>query len=64
MNKSKQSLNGILFAMLGDDKLVNKWWNSPNKAFNNALPIDVWIVNPDSVKKYIMKAANLNGDYH
>lgn len=58
----KQRLNGLLFAMLGDNVLVERWWNRPNKNFNNALPIDVFVVNPEAVRDYIMKAANLNGD--
>jgi len=30
----------ILLAMLGNDKLINSWWNTPNKAFDNLCPKD------------------------
>ena len=41
----------MLMAMLGSDKLVNQWWNSPNKAFDNKRPVDV---DQDEVRKYLM----------
>jgi hypothetical protein len=60
----KQRLDGLLFAILGDAILVERWWHRPNKGLNDALPIDVYAVNPEAVKDYIFKAANLDGDYY
>ena len=59
----KQRLDGLLFAILGDAILVDRWWNRPNKGLNDALPIDVYVINPEAVRDYIFKAANLDGDY-
>jgi hypothetical protein len=41
--------------MLGDSKLVERWWNSPNKYFDGKFPIDVFVTQPDSVRDYIMQ---------
>ena len=35
------SANSMLIGMLGSDALVEKWWASPNKAFDNKCPVDV-----------------------
>ena len=59
----KERLNGLLFAIIGDEKLVERWWNSPNKYFDNALPIDVFVLQPERVRDYIFKAANINSDF-
>lgn len=59
----KRRLDGLLFAIIGDQTLVERWWNSPNKSFDMALPIDLFVVNPERVRDYIFKAANLNSDY-
>lgn len=42
----------MLMAMLGSTKLIDKWWNSPNKAFNGMTPNEVPI---DEVYVYILK---------
>ena len=34
-------MNGMLFAMLGSDELVQLWWETPNKAFDMKCPKDV-----------------------
>ena len=45
MNDDKvQYLNRILFGLLGSQDLVDRWWASPNKAFNGLCPRDVDIV--------------------
>jgi hypothetical protein len=38
----KIQLNKILFALLGSQELVNRWWESPNKAFDMKTPNEVW----------------------
>lgn len=63
MTVNKQKLNGILFAMMGDDLLVQRWWNGANQAFDGQTPNDVFAQDPSKVRDYIFKAANLNGDY-
>jgi len=53
----KSQLDGILFAMVGDDTLVERWWNGPNKAFDMQKPIDIFEVDSERVIDYIMKCA-------
>ena len=43
--------NSMLLGMLGSDQLVEQWWLSPNKAFDNKRPVDV---DQDEVRKYLM----------
>ena len=47
-------LNKILFAMLGSEELVTKWWSSPNKAFDLKTPTEVFAKNKDAVVTYIL----------
>ena len=53
--------NRILYALLGSNELVQKWWSSPNKAFDDMTPIEMWDRDRDRVKNYLL--AQLNGDY-
>ncbi|NDB84551.1 MAG: hypothetical protein EB127_17890 [Alphaproteobacteria bacterium] len=62
-NELKQRLDGLLFAVLGDSTLVERWWYRPNKGLNDALPIDVYVLSPELVKNYIFEATNNNGDF-
>ena len=34
-------MNAMLFTMLGSDELVERWWETPNKAFDMNCPKDV-----------------------
>lgn len=43
--------NSMLMGMLGSDALVEKWWVSPNKAFDNKCPVDV---DKQDVVEYLM----------
>ena len=52
--KLKQENDTLLFAMLGSKELVEKWWHSPNKGFDNAHPIDV---DPKKVQQYLISKA-------
>ena len=49
--KTNPSANSMLIAMLGSDALVEKWWVSPNKAFDNKCPVDV---DQQIVVEYLM----------
>ena len=53
--------NRILHALLGSNELVQKWWELPNKAFDDMTPIEMWDRDKDRVKNYLL--AQLNGDY-
>ena len=53
--------NRILHALLGSNELVQKWWSSPNKAFDDMTPNEMWDKDKDRVKNYLL--AQLNGDY-
>jgi hypothetical protein len=43
--------NLMLISMLGSNDLVDKWWRSPNKAFDNKCPVEV---DDQDVIKYLM----------
>ena len=53
-DNTKQDLNTCLFAMLGSDELVNKWWESPNLAFENKTPNEVYEENEQQVIDYVL----------
>ena len=53
--------NRILYALLGSNELVQKWWASPNKAFDDITPSEMWNRDKNRVKNYLL--AQLNGDY-
>ena len=44
--KSKQTLNNLLYTILGSNDLVERWWHSPNQAFDNMMPKDVYYQDP------------------
>jgi len=43
----------LIEAMVGKD-LVNKWWSSPNKAFDGTTPAEMFSEDPRSVYEYLM----------
>ncbi len=49
------NLDEMLLAMLGSQELVNKWWSSPNKAFDLLTPQQAFNSNPEWVVAYILK---------
>jgi len=51
MQEAPPSANGMLMGMLGSDALIERWWNSPNKAFDDKCPVDV---DQDKVVHYLM----------
>lgn len=48
---TRDKLNQLLMTMLGSEELVNEWWQSPNKAFDNKRPCDVEL---SQVKDYLI----------
>jgi hypothetical protein len=51
----------ILYSLLGSQELVQKWWASPNRAFGDISPIEMWDRDKDRVKNYLL--AQLSGEY-
>jgi hypothetical protein len=56
-----EQFNRILYALLGSEELVQKWWESPNRAFDEMTPNEMWNRDKDRVKKYLL--AQLSGEY-
>ena len=56
----KNKLNSILFSLLGSDELVERWWESPNKAFDMMTPDEMLDLNPDYVVKYLLDQLSSN----
>lgn len=44
--------NNMLLALVGPN-LVERWWESPNKAFDNQPPKEKWQDDPKSVWSYL-----------
>lgn len=44
---TKKQLDDFLYGMLGSEELVHKWWVSPNKAFDDRMPKDVYYQDPN-----------------
>ena len=55
------SLNLVLLSLLGTHELVEKWWVSNNKAFDNETPEKMLAKDPQRVIQYIK--GQLNSDY-
>lgn len=51
----------ILYALLGSNELVQKWWSSSNKAFDEMTPIEMLNRDESRVKNYLL--AQLSGEY-
>lgn len=54
-------LNLMLLSLLGSHEMVNRWWVSKNKAFDNESPSDMLEKDPQRVINYVK--GQLNGDY-
>ena len=50
----KRKLNIMLFTLLGSDDLVNRWWESPNLAFENKTPDQVYEEDEQQVIDYVL----------
>jgi hypothetical protein len=53
--------NRILYALLGSEELVQKWWSSPNRAFDEMTPNEMLNRDKDRVKNYLL--GQLSGEY-
>ena len=51
----------ILHALLGSQELVQKWWVSPNKAFDEMTPNEMLNRDETRVKNYLL--GQLSGEY-
>ena len=61
---TKDSLNGVLLALLGSRSLVQKWWKTSNQAFNEKTPIALWkgtTADKLRVKLYLIQAVMQEG---
>lgn len=47
----KSDINSMLKSLLGDDELVERWWVSPNKAFDMETPNVVYQSGVDGQKQ-------------
>jgi hypothetical protein len=47
----------LVIALVGK-KHSKDWWNSPNKAFDNKTPEEMWTVEPYRVYEYLMHYAD------
>lgn len=56
----KTRLDGILFAIMGDDTLVEQWWQRPNVVFAMRTPLDTFEQEPEKVRDWVLRAANLD----
>lgn len=50
INMNDLYLNTLLFSLLGSHELLESWWTSPNKGFNDKCPKDV---SDEEVKEYL-----------
>lgn len=56
------NLDNILLGLLGSRELVERWWATPNKAFDGDIPDDIFHSDRrNEVINYIL--ANGGGDY-
>ena len=61
MINEKETCDRLLASMLGSWELVDKWWNSPNKGFDNETPISVFETDKSKVINYIFHYAFVGG---
>lgn len=60
IQRKRELCNSILKSTVGEN-LIEKWWQSPNKAFNLQKPEDVWQTDCDKVFSYLK--GHLSGEY-
>jgi hypothetical protein len=54
---AKQRSNVLVIALVGG-KLADKWWSSPNAAFDMRTPASIWLEDYTKVYTYLMRAAS------
>lgn len=52
----RERCEALITAMVGKDN-TELWWNTPNKAFNNSTPEEMYRLSPNIVYDYLMKQA-------
>jgi hypothetical protein len=58
---TKIEINRYLHAMLGRVDMIDLWWDSPNKAFNDKTPNDVYLADAEGRKRvyqYVMSCSD------
>ncbi len=56
-----ERINRLLMPLLGSHRLINEWWDSPNHAFGELTPADMWEINRKRVFEYVQ--SQYRGDY-
>lgn len=56
MSKRKKQCDALLNTLVGEN-LSEKWWTSPNMAFQLKTPKEVFDESPDTVYEYLMRMA-------
>jgi len=56
----KETLDKVLFSMLGSEELVMSWWKSPNKAFEGETPETVYEKDKVKVVCYVLQHTSYN----
>jgi hypothetical protein len=51
--EKKHQCNQLLIGLVGKD-MVQKWWASPNRAFNGMTPFVAFENDPDVVRDYLV----------
>ena len=46
-------INRLLLRLLDSQDLITRWWNTPNKEFNNCTPLQAFNDNNDVVFSYV-----------
>ena len=64
MNPRLKEINNALYSMLGSLEYVQRWWLSPNLAFQLRCPQEVWDNGEEGanqIESYVM--GHLGGNY-
>lgn len=56
----KKRCNILLFALLGNTELVDKWWKSKNIAFGLKTPEEQLLSDSEAVYKYLLQYNDYN----
>jgi hypothetical protein len=60
--RMKQTMNEILLSLLGSQELVERWWATPNKAFDGEIPDDL-LHTPRKIEVYKYIMAQVSSHY-
>lgn len=56
----RQRSEALVIALVGK-QAADKWWISPNKAFDGKTPEKYWLIDPRCVYNYLMHHACVGG---